>query len=359
MTKVYLRFPINYYSIFSIRYSLITISFLALTIMSLTSSGQPVWHVLPNSPNQSFRHDDLCFVNPKLGWVVNIRGEIWKTRDGGESWEKLIHQPTAFRCVGFIDSLRGFVGNLGIAHWANSSDSVPLYKTLDGGKSWIQVTKFSGPRPNGLCGLQVVNKDVIVACGRVDGPPFFIKSVDGGSTWTSKDMSAYAGMLIDVYFTSRDTGFIVGGTDKSRSASSSLIIYTTDGGKTWTTKIKDPGRYNHCWKITHSSKKTLYVSIEEKLMTDTLKYFKSEDGGATWIEKMVPDVQYGESQGIGFLNDKLGWIGGNVGYTLCTVDGGKSFNKMPQGYLLNLNRIRFVNDTLAYAVGQRVYKFCK
>lgn len=331
--------------------------FIFILIGSYNSFSQGTWHILPNSPYQPFRQDDLYFITPDIGWVVNIRGEIWKTTNGGDNWKQLMRTTTAYRCVGFIDSLHGFVGNLGPAHWANSRDTVPLYKTTDGGKTWQPINTFAGPKPKGICGLYVVNSSVIVGVGRIDGPTFFIRTVDGGKTWQSKDMSNYAGMLIDAWFTSKDTGFVVGGSSSIRGASKAIILYTTDGGTTWVTKLKSDVRGSYCWKISHPSKQYFYVSDEEQLMTDTLRFMKSSDGGKTWSECVIHDQLYGYSQGIGFINNKIGWIGGSPDYSLITTDGGKTFNKTDANMLLNMNRIRVINDHLAYAAGQKIYKY--
>jgi photosystem II stability/assembly factor-like uncharacterized protein len=328
---------------------------LSLFVQDVLSQG--AWHVLPNSPYQPFRQDDAYFITPDIGWVVNIRGEIWKTADGGDKWKQLMRTTTAYRCVGFTDSLHGFVGNLGPAHWANSRDTTPLYKTSDGGKTWTGINTFDGPKPKGLCGMCVVNSSVIVGVGRLDGPAIFIRSVDGGKTWQSKDMSTYAGMLIDVWFSSKDTGYAVGGSSSMRGASHAVVLYTTDGGTTWVTKIKIAKKGSYCWKISHPSKQYFYVSIEEQLMSDTLRFMKSTDGGKTFTENVVGDQLYGYSQGIGFINNKTGWIGGSPDYTLETDDGGKTFTRVDTKLLINMNRVRVINSHLAYAVGQRVYKY--
>ena len=60
------------------------------------------WQLLPNSPTQTFRHDDLFFINADTGWVVNVNGQVWRTNDGGNTWKELISQPSSFRCVSFF-----------------------------------------------------------------------------------------------------------------------------------------------------------------------------------------------------------------------------------------------------------------
>jgi hypothetical protein len=102
-----------------------------------------------------------------------------------------------------------------------------------------------------------------------------------------------------------------------------------------------------------------YVSVEELYSNNTLRFFQSTDRGNTWAEKVITNVPYGWSQGIGFVNDSEGWVGGNT-YALHTKDSGRIWDTVkPSNLLVNLNRVRFLSDTLAYAVGQRIYKYTK
>jgi photosystem II stability/assembly factor-like uncharacterized protein len=175
-------------------------------------------------------------------------------------------------------------------------------------------------------------------------------------------MDTLAGMLVDVYFTSLDTGFVVGGTgDLSRG--NPIILGTTNGGLTWTkkTQININVNVQFCWKICHPSRNVFYVTVHDDggSLQDTLYLLKSMDGGTTWTEHGVPSVQPGQGEGIGFLNDNVGWIGSvQSGYSY-TTDGGNTFTYLDNPPTLNyMNRIQFINDTIGYAVGIRVYKFC-
>ena len=318
-----------------------------------TAFGQ-TWQLLPNSPAQTFRHDDLWFINPNEGWVVNVNGQVWNTKDGGNTWKQLISQPSSFRCVGFFDSLHGCIGNLGPGNWAPTNDTNPMYITSDGGKT-LQLPKIIGPKPIGICGMSVVNDSTVMATGRFDGPAYFMKSTDRGKTFYSQKMDS-AGMLIDTYFLTPDSGFVVGGNSASEGAAYCVILFTADGGKTWTKKITGTMQGNHCWKFCHPSANVFYVSVEELYSNNPLRFFKSVDRGNTWTEEILATTPYGWSQGIGFSNPAEGWVGGNT-YTLHTANGGQTWDTLK--LLVNLNRMRFLSDTLGYAVGQRVYKFTK
>ena len=79
---------------------------------------------------------------------------------------------------------------------------------------------------------------------------------------------------------------------------------------------------------------------------------KTTDGGVSWEEKLFRNYT---QQGIGFINESTGWIGGWSGATYETTDSGNSWHLA--GWGRNVNRFRFINDTVAYSVGQRVYKY--
>ncbi len=330
--------------------------YFSLFIFHFSLVSAQSWHLLSASPAQTFRHDDLYFINADTGWVVNVSGQVWTTKDGGTSWKQLINQPSSFRCVGFFDSIHGCIGNLGPGNWAPTNDTNPMYITSDGGKT-LQLPVIAGPKPIGICGMSVVNDTTVMATGRFDGPPYFMKSTDQGKTFHSRKMDSVAGMLIDTYFMTPDSGFAVGGTDSIEGLSYSVILFTADGGITWTKKITGSLQGNHCWKISHPSRNVFYVSVEELYSNNILRFFKSIDRGNTWTEEIISTVPYGWSQGIGFVNDTEGWVGGNT-YALHTKDGGRIWDTVkPANLLVNLNRVRFLSDTLGYAVGQRVYKY--
>ena len=98
------------------------------------------------------------------------------------------------------------LGNLGHGDWVNStSDADIMYKTTDDGDTWTVVNNIPAGS-KGICGIQAIDEDHIYGVGRYDGPSYFIKSDDGGATWTVKDLNE--GGLVDLHFFDADTGFV-------------------------------------------------------------------------------------------------------------------------------------------------------
>ena len=331
-------------------------SALILTISaSLFAQNPSGWETLANAPFVS-RHNDAYFVTPTLGWIVNGDGQIFRTDDRGSSWVMQFEQSSShFRSVGFVDSLRGWVGNVGQGEFS-ATDGNPLYHTEDGGLTWLPVTTFIGQHPRGLCGMFVLNDTVICAVGRVRGPSFFVRTIDGGKTWSSKDMSAYAAGLIDVHFFHPDSGYAVGLTHTLHDSSSGVVLFTGDGGETWERRFVSARRGEWCWKISFPSLRTGYVSLQRN-SGSPVYILKTSDGGVTWQEKLFTTFNY-FAQGIGFVSETKGWIGGNSAYPVYeTEDGGESWH--PADFGIRVNRFRFLGDTLGYAVGRTVYRYSK
>ncbi len=311
-----------------------------------------------SSPTAS-RLNDGFFLSANLGWAVNGIGQIHRTTNGGISWQKQFDKTnyTHFRSVGFFDSLNGYAGALGFGDANNTAakDTVILYKTTNGGALWIPEHQLtSGTIKRGFCGMHVFNDSIIYAVGRVRGPAWFYKTTDRGKTWTAKEMNQYAAGLIDVYFFNKDTGMTVGLTNITHEQSSGIILFTTNGGETWTQRFVTSRNNEWCWKISFPSRTIGYVSLQRNGNVAPVFILKTTDGGTTWQQKQFSSTGY-FVQGIGFINETLGWIGGTTLSPYQTTDGGNTWAPLTIGN--QLNRFRKVNDSIAYFFGASVFKY--
>lgn len=325
-------------------------------------SQTPSWHTLPNSPipdSISGRFEDMFFASPTSGWVIEYSGKIFHTSNGGNSWSTQFISPyypnDAFRSIGFADSLHGWMGTLDSIHYI-------LYSTTNGGLNWNPVQNIpTNIKANGICGMSVVNSSVMYGAGIWYGPPTIIKTTNAGLNWTVIDMSTYAHSLIDCRFTTQDSGIVVGGIGSSSSNEHGVVLFTSNGGNNWVTRFTTSDNNNFCWKISFPTASTGYVSLE-KFLTGAVYFLKTTNGGVNWSELLFTSTYYDE-EGIGFVNANTGWIGGygtgnpGPGPTYETTNGGNSWHLA--GWGLNINRLRFLSDTIGYAAGSLVYKYTK
>lgn len=331
-----------------------------LAICSLTfSNAQYSWTNLTSAPYNASKQDGIFFINKDTGWVVNGTGTIHKTVNGGLSWIQQKNSPgTYFRSVAFINDQIGFAGNIGPNYFPNVTDTKPLYKTIDGGNTWVDVTSsISGAMPTGICAIQAVNANVIYAAGRVGGPAIIMKSTDGGNNWIGTNLSPQCEMVLDIYFHSEDTGYVFAGTSLNIANSSARILRTTDGGQTWAIVYTSNRPYELLWKAWFPSRQIGYATIQSYNSNTTQRYItKTINGGSTWNELPLVNTCIREF-GIGFINDTVGWVGGeNTGYQ--TINGGQSWTTKNIGQYAN--KFSIVKDNngsyTAYAIGLRVFK---
>ncbi len=316
----------------------------------------PSWSDVPNAPFGP-RKNDIVFVTPQLGFTASGAREAHRTTDGGVTWTRIFYSDsTFFRSVAFGNERIGFLGNLGPDEYGGASITDPtlIYRTSDGGSVWNPVTNIEGPLGRGVCGMHALDSNLIFAVGRVRGPSVFMKSTDGGLSWISKDMSALAAGLVDVHFFNADTGIAVGLTNSDHAQSRGVILYTTNGGVNWSTKYWSSRAGEWCWKISFPSRNTGYISLQRNQGSPS-NFIKTTNGGASFFEKQFYAANY-YSQGIGFVNDTLGWIGGNsIQTTLMTTDGGDTWE--PANFGVRINRFFFINELSGFASGQTIYKY--
>jgi len=324
-----------------------------------------------NTERYPGKQDDITFINENEGCYVNGYGSIYHTKNGGETWEKQLEKKgTFFRCIAFVDSLRGFAGTVGTDYFPNVTDTIPLYGTNDGGKTWNPVT-YSGPYVKGLCAMDVVKEQYInhgkidykihiYGVGRVGSPANMMVSHDGGLTWTSNSMNKDCKMLFDIKMFDKNNGIVCAASDEDMEKSNALILKTSDGGKTWKKVYQSNRPFEGTWKASFPTKEVGYVTIQSYNPDPNVKQqriAKTTDGGETWNEINLVEDAGAREFGIGFIDENHGFVGTmDTGYE--TKDGGTTWSKVNLG--MACNKIRIYKDAngkiYGYAIGVDVLK---
>ncbi|WP_298160673.1 hypothetical protein [Brevundimonas sp.] len=332
----------------------------ALPGLSWAQALEPAWIKLPTEPYRG-KQDDVVFVDALTGWYGNGAGKLFKTTDGGRSWTQILDRPGTFvRALGFVDTDLGFLGNIGPDYFPGVTDATPLYRTRDGGASWEAVT-IDGPAVTGICAIDVhkasfINAGVlghrvtIRAGGRVGGPALLATSRDGGETWTSEDLSALTAMILDVHFVDERIGFICGASDTNVEQSRAVILRTGDGGRTWARVYEGSRPFELTWKMAFPTESTGYVTVQSYNPDTTVSqrvFAKTTDGGLTWSELPLIDNAAVREFGIGFVDENRGWIGA-VPNGFETRDGGATWAPVAMG--LAVNKVRVVPNGAGVAV---------
>ncbi|MEM7297646.1 MAG: YCF48-related protein, partial [Bacteroidota bacterium] len=110
------------------------------------------------------------------------------------------------------------------------------------------------------------------------------------------------------------------------------------------------------WKIQFVNDSVGFGSVQSFFGTEK-RILKTLDGGESWnsltvVENDTSDFTF---QGIGFVNDTLGWVGGWGNGLFQTIDGGLNWELIPIGS--NFNRFFPISPNLVYASGNRLYRY--
>jgi photosystem II stability/assembly factor-like uncharacterized protein len=141
--------------------------------------------------------------------VVGSSGELYRSRDGAESWQLLPASPAATTLV---------VGRHGVLYLGGAPPGQPpaVWKSLDGGRHWRRTaapisTALLAPALEPAAGRGGVSSDVLYAA--TDGG--MARSTDGGASWQVSD-AGMSLLAIDRLAVSSGTVYVVAGADLYR-----------------------------------------------------------------------------------------------------------------------------------------------
>ena len=349
------------------RRSLLTASMAIVALPLMGSAPDADWETLVTEPYKGKR-DDISFSDAEHGWYGTGSGDLFRTVNGGATWVKVASKPGTFiRAVGFVDANTGFIGNVGTDYYPGVTDTTPLYRTDDGGVTWVPAN-LGGKTITGVCAIDVLKTQrifqgvlqphvIVHAAGRVGGPTGLLRSVDGGANWTVRDMSDVAGMILDIKFIDERTGLIFASTSSDAAATEGLILRTSDGGVSWREVYRSGRKAELIWKASFVDSKIGYATVQSYDPERAQQVIvKTIDGGQSWRElPMVVDAS-ARQFGIGFVDERRGWVGTMAG-GFETKDGGKTFVRVGIAKAANKFRIlRNGSNVQVYAIGTQVQR---
>ena len=292
----------------------------------------------------------IYFVDENQGWIITYRntvagknaGYIYRTTDGGATWEEQYATEAALFSVHFVDKQIGWV----------VGDRRSVYATTDGGKTWQFITdgsnqrhktsyeqpEYLGKEPLHTFTLYDIDftdtqngwivGDLGVILHTASGGKGKWKHQRGGPRFHN---SADA-VLLGVDFVSKQLGWVVG--------ENGTILHTRNGGVTWEAQSSP----------SHLLVGVCAVSSEEGYVVgDRGAILRTEDGGGVWNPQ---DSRTTECFGAAhFVSPQKGWAVAEAGVVLQTTNGGVVWERQTSGTQQDLLGVFFVDERLAGASG--------
>jgi len=246
-----------------------------------TSDGGETW----TEVNINSMPTSINITNNSTGFCAAFDG-IYKTTNGGVSWNLNYQDNIHFNCVQFVDDNKGFaVGN-------EFPQNLYLLKTEDAGLNWnksLVAIETGDPKINMI--------DALTGFIISESSSKIYKTTDAGSNWNVVyDDSSSGHSFWDISFSDELNGFAGGiGTD---------FLSTSNGGNTWNKKFMPllfcTNIYtieNHCWVSGFG------------IGYNGIVY--SDDFGNTWTPIFVDDSS--DVQDIFFSDLNNGWFCATTG----------------------------------------------
>lgn len=284
---------------------------------------------------------------PNLFYFGATGGGVWKTTDGGRTWEN-ISDGYFGGSIGAVEVAQSdpnviYVGGGEKTLRGNVSSGYGIWRTEDAGKTWISAgLKNSRHVPR----IRIHPKDHNIVYAAVLGNIYkptddrgIYKSTDGGQTWSKKlfvnDQSGFVDLVLDpnnpriMYASSwraKRTPYSL-----SSGGDGSALWKSTDSGETWKEISKNEGFPKDTLGIigvTVSPKNSdrVWAIVENK---EKGGLYRSDDGGKKWTqvnsERKLRQRAWYYTRVYADTEDEDVVYVLNVNYHKST-DGGKTFN---------------------------------
>ncbi len=254
-----------------------------------TTDGGRTWHAsIPPGCFQLCGETHLSFVDARRGFAIVAQG-VFATTDGGATWSRVARPPFSGE-IAFVGARRGF-GVSDPARWGGPQEAVPIgggrvYRTVDGGRSWVRLP---------LGG----NADSVTFFGRDGVVPVRVRTTrgqrlvvhvthDGGASWTTRTAPFRLDRQWGVpagssYFSAASPGVWV-------VAGSRVLHETTDAGRSWHTvrPLGLPARAT-IWQASFTSASDGWAIFWlPKGNGGSGALVRTTDGGLTWTPLAPP-----------------------------------------------------------------------
>ena len=337
-------------------------------------------NVLPLSPSDAAMCPlvEIQFINDDVGWA-HCGGNLWRTQNGGGSWEHIQTGNPEVLNFYFSDAQTG---------WSNTLAT--LSKTKDGGRIWQPLTvPFSNPRDGVITSLAFLpdGKRGWIAGGlaryvppahrmnmnqryhvdekhEYEGTIFYTE--DGGETWQQQDLASSSSDE-DFLIGSLTDGIYISGNQQIWAFDNNSPIYLSGG--VWHYVDYERGKCENQGLLVTSGlveNASSYYAPADIHFTDEKHGWmsfkngyvaKSDDGGSTWCDLVPPGGLGGGEDAIfltkiHFANMQKGIALDSNGNLLTTEDSGRHWKKIETTQICD--DISFVTNSEGFAVTKSV-----
>ncbi len=284
--------------------------------------------------DKGFKDDltNIQFIDNVNGWITGKYGTIFKTTDGGNSWE----DKKSNVLNDDIYLIKFFNNNIGIISGYYQSpygNKLTFYKTTNGGEEWIElgnitdIYTFSSFFLNEQIGWTIVESRLLEY--------YLYKTTDGGEYWSFQKSFKDTAFTCLKFFDENNGYALLGNI---------YLLKTTDGGNNWSNTQLDTNIYYYNLTFINENIGWIVGRNKENLYSA----YKTTDAGNTWL----PKLESSYLSGLGFLDENIGWVKGNNDSTFKTTNGGENWEYYSIGTDYSKIGLYIKDENTCWAVGR-------
>ncbi len=290
----------------------------------------------PFSNGASVRTED--FLTGLVAWELILPNHLFKTADGGQTWQEETIPGDAIRQFTFLDAQNGWV-------ITEDAGAVVVFRTTDGGATWTRM-QHNGSAfrlQDAFWGVRFISQTTgwaVFINNTVGRSAVIYKTTDSGATWRYQQIALPAGAIAPifpsapVFFNDHEGVMEVMFADFRSLRSNALTIpasggspeglyVTHNGGASWDGPIILSGQQFpdfidalHGWALNSNVSALLITS----------------DSGRHWTQVMT-SPNFNQIEELSFVSSQVGWAlkfeqATQSDLLLKTVDGGQTWTQL-------------------------------
>jgi photosystem II stability/assembly factor-like uncharacterized protein len=331
-----------------------------LLVLSLRSHRSPASSATPvASPTRSTPAglanplQTIHMINVTTGWALTSTSVLYTT-NGWSTWKDITpHKADLVGAGYFLSGEEAWISEAsGLSLQAGQKPAVIVSHTTNGGRTWQSAT-LSVPVPDGVFSMSFINDQDGWAEAELGGAfgndlEELFRTTDGGKSWVAVSSNGfvsqdhipntfpYGGHATGITFINASTGWVV---------NTSKLYVTHDGGATWRQQTL-PTAPDQGFALP------TFFNAREGILPGGSQFFITQDGGTTW----QPGPLLPQSSGfVTFTDRQHGWAAVDNGTTLYrTSDGGAHWAKITPAIaasIISVVQLNFVSTETGWALG--------
>ena len=315
-----------------------------LLLAAIAGNAQP-WQISLDRHSEQYFFWSIDFASSDVGYVIgndsvpSKTGIVFRTKDAGLNWDSIpLPQTTSFGGVSAPTEQVTFI----------SGSERSLFKTEDGGDTWTNIgNHISDTSVNGFGIIKFINADTGFVIAGSSNMTYMYRTSNGGNSWMRvKSWSTLS--FSEFFFVNDQVGYL-------RTYCSILLYKTEDGGLTWNLTSYVANSNGFCQRgLFFFDEDEGYFALDGALSHTT-------DGGNTWTVDSSSTLNNIGFYGLHFLtrSHAIGAPGSYLGAMFHSYDGGETWQPESAPGCGGFNHMHFPNNEVGYACSYNgyVYKY--